>query len=87
MLLSSTIREFLIILINFIVSPSHFRVLMTVTIEGTFKEITKSFAADPLKTILKSPVIVEAYKFILNNFTQRAIKDSRKFPLLMRKHK
>ena len=60
---------------------------MSVTIEGTFKEIAKSFADDPLKTPLKSPVIVEVNKFILNNFTQRAIKDSQKFALLLRKHK
>ena len=60
---------------------------MSVTIEGTFKEITKSFADNPLKTTLKSPVIIEVDKFILNNFTQRAIKDSQKFPLLLRKHK
>ena len=60
---------------------------MSVTIEGIFRKILKTFVDDPLKTPFKSPVIVEAYKFILNNFTQRAIKDSRKFPLLMRKHK
>ena len=60
---------------------------MSVTIEGTFKEITKSFADNPLKTTLKSPVIIEVDKFILNNFTQRAIKDSQKFALLLRKHK
>jgi len=35
---------------------------MSVTIEGTFKEITKSFADDPLKTPLKSSVMVEADK-------------------------
>ena len=39
---------------------------MSVTIEGTFKEFAKSFADNPLKTTLKSPVILEAYKFILN---------------------
>ena len=60
---------------------------MSVTIEGTFKEITKSFADNPLKTTLKSPVIIEVDKFILITFTQRAIKDSQKFPLLLRKHK
>lgn len=60
---------------------------MSVTIEGTFKEITKSFADNPLKTTLKSPVIIEVDKFILIIFTQRAIKDSQKFPLLLRKHK
>ena len=58
---SSTIRGFLIILINFIVSPSHFGVLMSVTIEGTFKEISKTFADDPLKTPLKSPVLLKEY--------------------------
>ena len=42
---------------------------MSVTIEGTFKEITKSFADAPLKTPFKSPVIVEADKFILIIFT------------------
>lgn len=47
---------------------------MSVTIEGTFKEITKSFADDHLKTTLKSPVIEEAYKFILNNFTKEPSK-------------
>ena len=60
---------------------------MSVTIEGTFKEITKSFADDPLKTPFKSPVIVEADKFILIIFTQRVLKDSQKFPLLLRKYK
>ena len=60
---------------------------MSVTIEGTFKEFAKCFADNPLKTTLKSPVIVEAYKFILNNFTQRALKDSPKFPLLLMKYK
>ena len=60
---------------------------MSVTIEGTFKEILKSFVADPLKTTLKSPVIIEADKFILIIFTQRAFKDSQKFPLLLREHK
>ena len=60
---------------------------MSVTIEGTFKEITKSFADAPLKTPFKSPVIVEADKFILIIFTQRTIKDSQKFALLLRKHK
>lgn len=60
---------------------------MSVTIEGTFKEITKCFSDDPLKTTLKSPVIVEADKFILIIFTQGAIKDSQKFPLLLREHK
>ena len=68
MYLSGTIRGALIILINFTVSPSHFGVLMSVTIEGTFKEITKSFADDPLKTTLKSPVIVEADKTNFNYF-------------------
>lgn len=87
MKLSSTIRGILINLIKFTVSPSHFYGLMSVTIEGTFKEITKSFADDPLKTILKSPVIVEADKFILIIFIQLVLKDSRKFPLLLREHK
>lgn len=60
---------------------------MSVTIEGTFKEISKTFADDPLKTTLKSSVIVEADKFILIIFTQGAIKVVKKFPLLLRKHK
>jgi len=60
---------------------------MSVTIEGTCKEITKCFADDPLKTPLKSPVIVVVGKIILIIFNQRALKDSRKFPLLFREHK
>lgn len=60
---------------------------MSVTIEGIFREILKSFVADPLKTPLKSPVIVEVGKIILIIFNQRALKDSRKFPLLLREHK
>ena len=60
---------------------------MSVTIEGIFREILKTFVDDPLKTPFKTPVIVEADKFILIIFTQRAIKDSQKFPLLLRKHK
>ena len=60
---------------------------MFVTIEGIFREILKTFVDDPLKTPFKTPVIVEADKFILIIFTQRAIKDSQKFPLLLRKHK
>ena len=60
---------------------------MSVTIEGIFKEITKSFADDPLKTPLKSPVIVEADKFILIVFNQRTLNDCLKFPLLLRKQK
>ena len=62
MYLSSTIRGALIILINFTVSPSHFGVLMSVTIEGTFKEISKTFSDDPLKAHLKYPVIIEGLK-------------------------
>lgn len=38
---------------------------MSVTIEGIFREILKTFVDDPLKTPFKSPVIVEADKFIL----------------------
>jgi hypothetical protein len=49
---------------------------MSVAIEGIFREILKTFVDGPLKTPFKSPVIIEADKFILNNFTQRAIKDS-----------
>ena len=45
------------------------------------------FTGHPLKVHLKSPVIIEADKFILIIFTQLAIKDSQKFPLLLRKHK
>ena len=60
---------------------------MSVTIEGIFREILKTFVDDPLKTPFKTPVIVEADKFILIIFTQRAIKDSQKFPLLLRKRK
>ena len=41
---------------------------MSVTIEGTFKEFAKSFADHPLKTSLKSPVIVEADKTNFNYF-------------------
>lgn len=60
---------------------------MSVTIEGIFREILKTFVDDPLKTPFKSPVIVEADKFILIIFTQRVLKDSKKFPLLLREHK
>ena len=60
---------------------------MSVTIEGIFREIFKTFVDDPLKTSFKSPVIVEADKFILIIFTQRTIKDSQIFALLLRKHK
>ena len=60
---------------------------MSVTIEGIFREIFKTFVDDPLKTSFKSPVIVEAVKFILIIFTQGALKDSQKFPLLLRKYK
>lgn len=49
---------------------------MSVTIEGIFREILKTFVDDPLKTPFKSPVIIEADNFILIIFTQRAIKDS-----------
>ena len=38
---------------------------MSVTIEGIFREIFKTFVDDPLKTSFKSPVIVEEVKFIL----------------------
>ena len=48
---------------------------MSVTIEGTSKEIAKCFSDDPLKTPFKSPVIVVANKFILIIFTKRAIKN------------
>jgi hypothetical protein len=34
---------------------------MSVTIEGTFKEISKTFADDPLKTPLKSPALLKEY--------------------------
>lgn len=60
---------------------------MSVAIEGIFREILKTFVDGPLKTPFKSPVIIEADKFILNNFTQRAIKVVKKIPLLLRKHK
>lgn len=60
---------------------------MSVTIEGIIWEILKRLLQDPLKVALKSPVIVEADKFILIIFTQGAIKDSQKFPLLLREHK
>ena len=60
---------------------------MSVTVEGTSKEIAKCFSDDPLKTPFKSLVIVVADKFILIIFTQRAFKDSQKFPLLLREHK
>ena len=60
---------------------------MSVTIEGIFREILKTFVDDPLKTPFKSPVIIEVDKFILIIFTQGAIKDSQKFPLLLREHK
>ncbi len=56
---------------------------ISITIEG----ILKTFYKSPLKATLKSPVIIEADKFILIIFTQRAIKDSQKFPLLLREHK
>ena len=45
--------------INFTVSPSHFDGLMSVTIEGIFVEILKTFVDDPLKTPLKSPVLLK----------------------------
>lgn len=60
---------------------------MSVTIEGIFREILKTFVDDPFKTPFKSPVIIEADKFILIIFTQKALKDSLKFPLLLREHK
>ena len=65
---SSTIRGILIYLINFIVSPSHYDSLMSVTIEGVFVENSKNFIDYPLKTPLKSPVIVEADKTNFNYF-------------------
>ena len=49
---------------------------MSVTIEDVFVKILKTFVDDPLKTPLKSPVIVEADKFILIIFNQRVLKDS-----------
>lgn len=48
---------------------------MSVTIEGTSKEIAKCFSDDPLKTPFKSLVIVVADKFILIIFTQSVIKN------------
>ena len=38
---------------------------MSVTIEGIFVEIKKTFIDDPLKKPFKSPVIIEKVKFIL----------------------
>lgn len=60
---------------------------MSVIIEGIFEKIFKTFADDPLQTPFKHPVIIEKVKFILIIFTQRALKDSKKFPLLLREHK
>ena len=40
-------------------SPSHLKALMSVTIEGIFKEFLKSFADDPIKTPLKTPVLLK----------------------------
>ena len=60
---------------------------MSVTIEGVFVENSKTFIDDPLTTLLKPPVIVEEVKFILIIFTQMALKDSQKFPLLLREQK
>lgn len=60
---------------------------MSVTIEGIIVEKLKSFADDPDKPQVKSPVIVEAVKLILIIFNQRALKDSPKSPLLLREHK
>lgn len=60
---------------------------MSVTIEGIFEKIFKTFADDHLQTPFKYPVIIEKVKFILIIFTQRALKDSPKFPLLLREHK
>ena len=56
------------------------------TIEGRFREILKRLLQHPLKVTLKSPVIVEIVKFILIIFNQRAIKDSQKFPLLLKEY-
>ena len=61
---SSTIRGILIYLINFIVTPSHFDSLMSVTIEGVFVENSKNFIDDPLKTLFKSPLLLREHKKI-----------------------
>ena len=60
---------------------------MSVTIEGIFKEILKTFADDPLKAHLKSPVIIGRLKITLIIFNKRVLNDCLKFQLLLRKLK
>lgn len=67
-------------------APHQIAVEKSSTIEGIFKEILKRLFHDPDKLQSKSPVIVEADKFILIIFYQRALKDSQKFPLLLKEH-
>ena len=43
---------------------------MSVTIEGIVKENLKTFADDPLKVHLKSPVIIGRLKIIFVNYFQ-----------------
>ena len=54
---------------------------MSVTIEGIFVEILKSFVADPLETTLKSPVIVEADKTNFNYFQSKGPQWLPKIPI------
>ena len=52
---------------------------MSVTIEGTFREILKTFVDDPLKTSFKSPVLLKGYlmkflKVLLNTPLKSTLK-------------
>lgn len=53
---------------------------MSVTIEGTFKEFAKSFADNPLKTSLKSPVLLKGY---LKTFYKNPLKATLKSPVIV----
>ena len=52
----------------FIVPPSHLAMLMSVTIEGIVEEILKSFADDPIKTPLKTPVLLKGSLWLIKKF-------------------
>ena len=70
------------IFIFFYFSPSHLDALMSVTIEDIFKKI-KKFCCDPLKTMLKSPVLLKGYKIFFTNFYKYVHKSTCNFPVLL----
>lgn len=59
---------------------------MFVTIEDIFKKI-KSFADDPLKTMLKSPLLLRGHEKILRNLLTWVHKSIYKFPVLLEGYK